>query len=41
NSAQAEKKYRYSVQQIPGLIDKHSTAAFPGNCPAMPLLRQN
>ncbi|TFM41987.1 phage tail protein, partial [Escherichia coli] len=37
NSAQAGRKYRYSVQRIPGLIDKHSAVAFLGNYPAMPL----
>ncbi|ECM0368843.1 phage tail protein, partial [Salmonella enterica subsp. enterica serovar Infantis] len=41
NSAQAGKKYRYSVQRIPGPIDKHSAVAFLGNCPAMPLLQQS
>ncbi|EEW2118502.1 phage tail protein [Escherichia coli] len=41
NSAQAGRKYRYSVQRIPGLIDKHSAVAFLGNCPAMPLLQQS
>ncbi|PFF95194.1 phage tail protein [Escherichia albertii] len=41
NSALAGKKYRYSVQRIPGPIDKHSAVAFPGNCPAMPPLQQS
>ncbi|MDU9532239.1 phage tail protein, partial [Escherichia coli] len=37
NSAQAGRKYRYSVQRIPGPIDKHSAVAFLVNYPAMPL----
>ncbi|AQX99887.1 phage tail protein [Escherichia coli NU14] len=41
NSAQAGRKYRYSVQRIPGPIDKHSAVAFLGDCPAMPLLQQS
>ncbi|HAJ7037393.1 TPA: phage tail protein [Escherichia coli] len=41
NSAQAGRKYRYSVQRIPGLIDKHSAVAFLVNYPAMLLQLQN
>nr|EFI9152993.1 phage tail protein [Escherichia coli] len=41
NSAQAGKKYRYSVQRIPGPIDKHLAVAFLVNYPAMLLQRQN
>ncbi|EBV5124082.1 phage tail protein [Escherichia coli] len=41
NSAQAGRKYRYSVQRIPGLIDKHSAVAFQVNYPAMLLQLQN
>ncbi|HAJ5766903.1 TPA: phage tail protein, partial [Escherichia coli] len=40
-SAQAGKKYRYSVQRIPGPIDKHLAVAFLVNYPAMLLQRQN
>ncbi|EFC2262523.1 phage tail protein [Escherichia coli] len=41
NSAQAGRKYRYSVQRIPGPIDKHSAVAFLVNYPAMLLQLQN